>query len=132
MSYEAKGKIVKIYEKESFSEKFEKREFVVETSEDYPQFIKFMLSNKTIPLLDEYVEGDDVIVNFNVKGKAGKDGRYWNSLEAWRLRKTKDVPEENEEQKKPKGKKSTSVKKKETVSEVSFENPSKDDDEMPF
>ena len=127
-SYETKGKIVKIYDKEIFSEKFEKREFVIETSEDYPQSIKFMLSNKTIPLLDEYSEGDDIVVNFNVKGKAGKDGRYWNSLEAWRLRKTKDVPEANEDQK-PKTKKT--VKKKETVEEIAFENPSKDE-EMPF
>ena len=129
MSYETKGVIVKIFNKEVFSEKFEKREFVIKTDEDYPQFIKFTLSNKLISLLDEYAEGDDVVVNFNVAGKEGKDGRYWNSLNAWRLRKTKDAPEANEEQKKSKSKKL--VKKKETVAESTFQNPSKDED-MPF
>lgn len=129
MAYELKGTISKILDKQSFSETFEKRDFIVKTDDDYPQFISLTLKNKMIPLLDEYSEGDDVVVNFNIEGKEDKNGRFWNNLSAWRLRKTKDVPTANEEQKKPKGKKTK--KEKEEIAESAFQNPSKDKD-MPF
>ena len=131
MSYEIKGNIVKIFDKKSFSEKFEKREFVIKTNEDYPQFVKLTLANKNIPLLDEYAEGDDVIVDFSVTGSDSKDGvNYWNNLTAWRLKKTKDSPSESVSE--PKPAKKVVKKEKQVLPESNFNNPSKEDDDMPF
>ena len=132
MSYEIKGAIIKIFDKQTISEKFEKREFVIKTEEDYPQYVKLVLLNKQISLVDECSVGDDVIVNFNITGKEGKDGNnYWNNLTAWRIKKTKDVPSEPESKKSDKGKKVVK-KDKQLVSESSFNNPYKEDEDMPF
>ena len=128
MSYEIKGTIIKLYDKQTIKETFEKREFVIRTNEDYPQEIKFEVTQKMVPLLDEHAEGDEVVANFNIKGKENK-GSYWNNLSVWRIKKTKDVPSANEEKKKE-GKK-TSKKEKEVEAESSFQNPMKDED-MPF
>ena len=128
MSYTIKGSIVKIFDKQTLSEKFEKKEFAIKTEEDYPQFIKFTLTNKLISLIDEYKEGDDIIVDFNITGKEDKNGNFWNNLSVWRLRKTKDAPIENNEQKKTKKK----IKNKESILEHSFKNPSQKDKDMPF
>jgi single-strand DNA-binding protein len=124
MSYEIKGIIVKIYDKQVITDKFEKKEFVIKTEEDYPQEIKFELKQKAISLLDEYEVGDDVVLNFNIKGKE-RNGSYWNNLDVWRVRKIKDEP--IADQNKKKGKK----KSKESFEEPVFENPTKDSD-MPF
>jgi hypothetical protein len=37
------GKLIKIFETNQISEKFKKREFVIETDEQYPQTVKFQL-----------------------------------------------------------------------------------------
>ena len=128
MSYELKGEIIKIYEKQVFKETFEKKEFVVRTSEDYPQEIKFEVTQKMVSLLDDYKEGDDIVINFNIKGKESK-GNYWNNLSVWRLRKTQDVSET------PSASPATTSKKKlpkkVAIVESAFENPTKDED-MPF
>ena len=129
MSYEIKGKVEKIYDKQTITETFEKREFVVKTEEDYPQFVKLEVRQKMISLLDEISEGDDVVVNFNINGKESK-GNYWNSLAAWKIRNSKDVPGGEVEE--SKSKKPVTKKDKKITEEPVFSNPSKEDDDMPF
>jgi hypothetical protein len=116
MSYEIQGKIIKIFDKQIIGENFEKKEFVVRTNEDYPQDIKIETVQKTISLLDECAEGDDVVVKFNIKGKEYK-GNYYNNLSAWKIQKMKDAPEEAPTKK---------------TKEKKFKNPSKQDGDMPF
>ena len=131
MSYEIKGKIIKLYEKQTFKETFEKREFVIRTEEDYPQEIKFEVTQKMVPLLDGYQEGDEVFLNFNINGKASKDGAsYWNNLSVWRIRETKEVPVQPVA-KKEAGKKKVTKKEKVVLEEPVFDNPKRDED-MPF
>lgn len=83
------GQIVKIFDKQQVTETFTKREFVIQTNEQYPQMVKFELTQAKCADIDSYSIGDSLIVHFNVRGrkwtnKEGKDS-YFISLQAWRL-----------------------------------------------
>lgn len=70
------------------SEKFQKREFVIKTDDQYPQFITFQLTQDKCQLLDAYPVGSAITVHFNLRGREwnGPEGvRYFNTLEAWRI-----------------------------------------------
>jgi len=71
------------------SEKFSKREFVIETKDQYPQLVIFQLTQDKCDYLDVYQLGNQVEVSFNLRGRewtspAG-EVKYFNTLEAWRL-----------------------------------------------
>ena len=86
-----KGKLIVKGDEQQITEKFKKREFVIQDdAEQYPQVISFQLVQDKCSLLDAYNEGDEISVNFNVKGRewtSPKDGqtKYFNSLEAWKI-----------------------------------------------
>ena len=88
---EIKGKIKKISETLQISDRFRKREFVVEYSNnpDYPQPIQFELVQDRCELLDEFKEGQKVEVHFDLRGRewTSPQGqvKYFNSLQAWKL-----------------------------------------------
>ena len=88
---EIKGKIKKISETVQISERFRKREFVVEYSNnpDYPQPIQFELVQDRCELLDSFEEGQEVEVHFDLRGRewTSPQGqvKYFNSLQAWKL-----------------------------------------------
>jgi len=70
------------------SEKFSKREFVVETmDEKYPQVILFQLVNDKCGLLDTISNGEEVEISFNLRGRewTNPEGvvRVFNSLDAF-------------------------------------------------
>jgi hypothetical protein len=71
------------------SEKFSKREFVIETTDQYPQLVMFQLTQDKCELLNSYAPGNQLEVSFNLRGRewtspAG-EVKYFNTLEAWRL-----------------------------------------------
>lgn len=83
--YEATGKIKVISETQSFASGFTKREFVVTTAHDkYPQDLKFEVVKDKCDLLDNFSEGQDVIVNFDIRGNE-YNGRYFVNLSCWKL-----------------------------------------------
>ena len=87
MSYELMGKLHKVYPTESKSEKFQAREFVVETQDgSYNQFIKFQLTQDRCALIDDYNEGEQVKVHFDLRGREWNE-KYFTNLNAWRLEK---------------------------------------------
>lgn len=81
---ELKGIIVKIGDIETISEKFSKREIVIETPGDYPQKISCQVSNKTIGLFDNKAEGQEVTASINIKGRE-HNGKYYNTIEIWKV-----------------------------------------------
>ena len=87
------GKIVEKYDTQTIKETFKKREFVLEFAENpqYPEFIKFELIQSNCDQLDAMNVGDEVSVNFNLKGRKWTDPsgevKYFNSLQAWRIDK---------------------------------------------
>ena len=89
MSFDVQGKLHEIFDEQQVSEKFRKREFVLEIPDGaYTQFIKFQLTQDKCNLLDQYKLGDEVKVNFNLSGKPFvKNGTtmYFTNLGAWRI-----------------------------------------------
>ena len=91
MGFKIEGRIHVIYETKQVTERFQKREFVIELSDNpsYPQFVMFQLSGDRCDKLDSFGEGDQVQVEFNLRGREWKspqgDVRYFNSLDVWTL-----------------------------------------------
>lgn len=83
--YEASGKIKLINDTQTFPSGFSKREFVVTTSDSkYPQDIKFEVIKDKCDILDDYEEGQDVSVNFDIRGNEYQ-GKYYVNLACWKL-----------------------------------------------
>ncbi|MES2386561.1 MAG: DUF3127 domain-containing protein [Bacteroidota bacterium] len=90
MALEVIGKIHEIYNAQQVSERFTKREFVVEVQDGaYAQYVKFQLNQERCNLIDQYAIGDDVKVSFSLSGRPfqGRDGntQYFTNLVAYRL-----------------------------------------------
>lgn len=82
------GKIIFVGQTQVLSDKFQKREFALETSEKYPQKILFQLVNDKCVLLDNVKQNETIEVAFNINGREwAKDGvtRYFNTLNAWSI-----------------------------------------------
>ena len=73
------------------SEKFSKREFVVVHGENdkFPQEIMFQCTQDKCEMLDKFMEGQEVEVSFNLRGRGWTNPqgevKYFNTLECWRL-----------------------------------------------
>ena len=89
MNYEITGELIKLGEIQSFGDKgFQKREVVVKTSGEYPQFIPIEVSGNKIDIADPFKVGDVVTVGFNLNGRPWeKDGvtKYFPSISAWKI-----------------------------------------------
>ncbi len=96
MSYEISGRLAEKFETQKVSDKFQKREFVLEIKSsgtsgyEFVDFIKFQSTQEKCSLLDQFTIDDMVKVSFNLRGrKWEKDGQvsYFTNLEAWRIEK---------------------------------------------
>ena len=86
------GSIKMIGQEQQVTEKFSKRDFVVtDTSSQYPQDISFQLTKDKCSVLDQFMEGENVEVTFNLRGREWTspqgEVKYFNTLEAWRVEK---------------------------------------------
>ena len=96
MSFEINGRLAEKYETQKVSERFQKREFVLEvksssaTGFEFVDFIKFQSTQDKCSMLDDFSIDDTIKVSFNLRGrKWEKDGQvsYFTNLEAWRIEK---------------------------------------------
>ncbi len=86
-SFEIEGKLLRKYEAENKSSSFQAREFVIEIQDgNYPQYIKFQLTQDRCALIDDYGEGQPIKVHFDLRGREWQ-GKYFTNLNAWRLEK---------------------------------------------
>jgi len=93
--FELTGDLIKIFDTNVISDKFRKREFVLEIPHhSYPQTISFELTQDNCELIDDLELGDKITIDFNIRGRTWEapDGaiKYFNSLEAWRVVKSAD------------------------------------------
>jgi single-strand DNA-binding protein len=83
--YSTSGKLKWIGEVQSFPSGFTKREFVVTTATDkYPQDLKFEIVKDKCSLLDPFAVGQDVEVNFDIRGNE-YNGKYFVNLSCWKI-----------------------------------------------
>ena len=120
MSFEITGKVVDILPVNQVSDKFKKREFVIEKKDAggaavFVDYIKFQLIQDKCDLINESFLNEEVKIWFNLKGnKWERDGKisYFTNLDAWKIEKAsvserdqsnsphstlEDIPPENEE-----------------------------------
>jgi len=92
MGFEINGKIHVISDTQQVTERFRKREFVLELAENprYPQYVQFQLTGDRCENLEGFSVGEDVNVEFSLRGREWKspqgEMRYFNSLDVWELR----------------------------------------------
>jgi hypothetical protein len=89
-SYSIKGIVHLIGETKQVSDRFRKRDLVLDVQDGkYPQSISFQVSNDRCDLLNEYKDGDEISVEFNVRGREWRspsgEVKYFNTLEAWKI-----------------------------------------------
>ena len=86
---EVVGTVVIIYSKNQISEKFAKRDIVIETAEDYPQQLIIQFVQDKCGLLDGFSEGELVKIKVNLRGREwiSPDGnvKYFNTIQGWQI-----------------------------------------------
>ena len=94
MNLEITGKLVEKYETQVVSDRFKKREFVLElpdeTGNGYINYAKMQLVQTKCDIIDRFNVGDTLRINFNIKGnRVERDGKtaYFSNLDAWRIEK---------------------------------------------
>ncbi len=89
MAYEATGTLLADMGTQQVSEKFRKREFVLEIQDgQYPQQVKFELAQDKCDLLNSFQVGTPLTVSFDLRGRSyDKNGQtmYFTSLSAWKV-----------------------------------------------
>jgi hypothetical protein len=70
---------------------FKKRELVVETEEQYPQYISINFIKDACDSLNGYTIGEKVSVGINLKGREwtspSGEIKYFNDIQGWRITK---------------------------------------------
>ena len=88
---ELQGKLIFKSEVQQVTEKFSKRDFVVETNEQFPQQVKFELHQDRTDLIDVYELEETINVSFNLRGRSYTDKQgetqYSNTLQAWKIQR---------------------------------------------
>lgn len=93
MGMETSGRIHALFDTRQVTERFRKREFVVELADNprYPQYVMFQLTGDRCEQLDGFEVGDEVRVEFSLRGREWKSPRgelkYFNSLDVWTLQR---------------------------------------------
>ncbi len=121
MAFEITGKIIDVMPVNQVSDKFKKREFVIEKKDTggaavFIDYIKFQLVQDKCDLINESFINEEVKIWFNLKGnKWERDGKinYFTNLDALKIEKT-----------------SESVKNQNITSHSTIEELPPDNDEM--
>jgi hypothetical protein len=95
MNLEITGKLVEKYDTQTVNDRFRKREFVLEVTEEvngsaFTNFAKMQLVQNKTDIIDRFQIGDSLRVNFSIKGnRYERDGKvsYFSNLDAWRIEK---------------------------------------------
>lgn len=87
MSYNLEGSVHKIFSTEQKSDSFRSRDIVIDTGGQYPQKIKAQFVQDRCELLNQYKEGDQVRLHFDLRGNEWEN-KFYVSLNAWKIERT--------------------------------------------
>lgn len=95
---EVKGKVVKIMDVETFSEKFKKQVVIIEqTDAMYDKEIPVEFVNKNVDEISSRFKVDQQVnIGINLAGREW-EGRYFVNIRAWRLLENDAIDEDVEE-----------------------------------
>lgn len=83
-SFTVRGMLAVLFDTEVKSDKFQTRNFVIETPGEYPQLIQFQAVNERCGILDNFQKGQEIDVSFDLRGREW-NGKYITNLNAWRV-----------------------------------------------
>ena len=98
MGIETSGRIHAIFEAKQVTERFRKREFVLELSDNprYPQFVLFQLTGDRCENIEGFEVGEEVQVEFSLRGREWTspqgEVKYFNSLDVWTIDRKSAAP----------------------------------------
>jgi translation initiation factor IF-3 len=88
---EVLGRVKLINPVQQVSASFKKRELVVTTEEQYPQYILIEFAQDKTDLLNNYNVGEQVKVSINLRGREWVnpqgETKFFNSIQGWRIEK---------------------------------------------
>jgi hypothetical protein len=96
MNMQIQGKIHATFDAAQVTERFRKREFVLEldAASRYPQYVMFQLTGDRCDSLDGFEAGHEVAVEFSLRGREWTspkgEVRFFNSLEVWSIDRVGD------------------------------------------
>ena len=86
---EVTGKIKVINAEQQVSASFKKRELVVATEEQYPQFISINFVQDKCDILNNFNVGEPVKVSINLRGREWVnpqgETKYFNDIQGWKV-----------------------------------------------
>lgn len=90
------GKVKVVNAEQQVSASFKKRELVITTDEQYPQFILIEFAQDKCDLLNGLQVGQQVTVHINLKGREWinlqGEVKYFNQIQGWKIDKVNDIP----------------------------------------
>jgi single-strand DNA-binding protein len=98
MAHEVTGTVIRIGNTVKVSERFTKRELIVEIADNpkYPQPVQFEASKDRCDLLDKVRVGDEVRIDYDLRGRKWEspqgEVKYFNTLNVWKVEVTKAAP----------------------------------------
>lgn len=134
---EVTGTLKAKFETQKVSDRFSKREFVLTTEANtpYPQHVSFQVTQDKCNLLDQFNEGDELKVQFNLRGREwnGPQGiKYFNTLEAWRIERFNNAGNPAAGQAQAKTQSTSQNSGFETNSSPVFSSNADDNEDLPF
>jgi hypothetical protein len=133
---EVTGTLKVKFDTQKVSDRFSKREFVLTTEANtpYPQHVSFQVTQDKCNLLDQFNEGEELKVQFNLRGREwnGPQGvKYFNTLEAWRIERFNNAgnPSANQAQAKTQNTQNSGF---ETNASPVFSSNIDDNEDLPF
>lgn len=86
---QVEGKIKLIRDIQEVSSSFSKREFVVETTDQYTQCIQLELHQDRCDIIDAYSVGQEVVCDINLRGREWSsplgEVKYFNTIVCWKI-----------------------------------------------
>lgn len=84
MAFETNGTLHKVFDTETKKNNFQVRNFVLKTEGQYPQLVKFQLTQDRCDLMNNFNEGHQLKVYFDIRGTEW-NGNYITNLNAWKV-----------------------------------------------
>lgn len=103
---ELTGKVKVVTPAQQITDSYNKRELVIKTDEQYPQFILIEFGQgKCNEYLDKLNANDEVKVHINIGGREWTNPqgevKYFNSIKGWKIEKLSSEPQSAATQKSP-------------------------------
>lgn len=125
---EVTGRVQKIFDIQTFSSGFRKREVVVLTQEQYPQPILIEFTQDRVDLVNSIQVGEEVRVSIGLRGRewTNPEGvvKYFNSINGWRIDKITSVTQTPTS--------TTQMPPQPPTSDVNLDKTDNEADDLPF